>query len=375
MKRTLLIKPASSICNMKCTYCFYADEVSHRTTANYGIMTRDTAHAIIDKALKWSCDITFMFQGGEPTCAGIGYFDDFVSYCKKKASGNTIHFALQTNGYCIDRKWAQFFCENNFLIGLSLDGNKKTHDIYRVYTDGSGTFKRAFRASQYFASEHVEFNILVTVTEAVAKNIKEIYAFFKRNHFRYQQYIACIEPFIATKDSQQSFLPVDVYGKFLVDLFELYFADWKRGDFFSIRYFDDLVLMIAGFHTLSCGMSGFCPNNYVLEADGSVYPCDFYILDKYRIGNLVNDSFEEIDKRRSEIKFTEKSLVQDEECKKCRYYGICKGGCRRNREDYRTGTMKRTSLCSALKYFFDREIDKLLFMGKAESRARAKMIQ
>lgn len=112
MKRiSFLIKPASSLCNMRCRYCFYADVAEHREVANFGIMTDDVAHALIDRALALSddADITFAFQGGEPTCAGLAFFERFCAYVDDHATAQTIHYALQTNGYVVDDVWADFF--------------------------------------------------------------------------------------------------------------------------------------------------------------------------------------------------------------------------------------------------------------------------
>ncbi|QTQ17108.1 anaerobic sulfatase maturase [Treponema parvum] len=364
--RVLLIKPASCNCNMVCKYCFYIDESENRNSANYGIMTKETAHKIIDRAVEENDEITFSFQGGEPTCAGFSFFEDFVSYCFSKKKDKTIHFALQTNGFIVDRKWAEFFKKNNFLIGLSMDGNKKTHDIYRHDKAGNGTFKNVFKASQILKAFEVDFNILITVTRDIAKNIKEIYEFFKRNGYRYQQYIACLDPIAEGHGGRDYSLTPEIYGKFLIDLFELYFKDWRRRDFVSIRYFDNLVIRLAGGQCESCGMLGFCPSNYVLEADGSVFPCDFYVLDGFCLGNLTRDTFETIDLKRKEIRFTEKSCVVDEACKTCRYFPLCRGGCRRDREDFKTGKLGRSYLCEAYKIFFEKEADKLDYMGAME---------
>ncbi len=369
----LLIKPASGSCNMRCKYCFYFDEAENREFSSYGLMDTFVSHALIDKALGVSDDVTFSFQGGEPTVRGLDFFKDFASYAGLKASqaGKRIHFALQTNGYVIDKKWADFFKENSFLIGLSMDGNKKTHDLYRRNAHGEGTFVRVFRSSRYLDSSGVDFNILVTVTKDVAKKAEDIYAFFKKNGFRYQQYIPCLDPIADQRGSLDYSLTPELYADFLIRLFACYYKDWSRGDYVSIRYFDNLVMMLCSYPPESCGMLGFCPSNYVVEADGSVYPCDFYVLDGYRLGNLKTDSFEMIDEKRKKIGFTEKSKKIEPECSACRYFSICRGGCRRDRENFSTGELSLTYLCPAYKKFFDACLPELMKMAEQEIRVRS----
>ena len=123
----LLIKPASGRCNMRCAYCFYADEAENRSFRDCGLMSADTAHVLIDKAFAAARSVSFAFQGGEPTVRGLDFFRDFVSYASRY--GGDVRYAIQTNGYAIDGEWVDFFKENHFLVGLSLDGNKAIHDL------------------------------------------------------------------------------------------------------------------------------------------------------------------------------------------------------------------------------------------------------
>ena len=263
-----------------------------------------------------------------------------------------------------------FFKENHFLVGLSLDGNKAIHDLYRTGRDGKGSFRRVFATAERFRSSGVDFNILSTVNRDVAADIEGIYAFFKRNGFRYQQYIPCIDPIASERGTMPYSLTAELYGGFLIRLFDLYYRDWSRGDYVSIRYFDNLVSMMAGYRPEQCGLFGFCPKNYVFEADGSAYPCDFYVLDGYRLGNIMEDGFDDFDARSSEIGFSEKSAEADAECRSCSCFPICRGGCRRDREDFSTGQLGRSYLCPAYKSFFAHALPYLRQMGEAEAAAR-----
>ena len=365
---TILIKPASGRCNMRCRYCFYQDEAENREYKDYGMMSLDTAHALIDKTTASFDDVTYAFQGGEPTVRGLDFFRSFTEYAEGK--GKDVHFAIQTNGFTIDRDWASFFKEHGYLVGLSMDGDKAMHDAYRVDGRDKGTFRRVFSSFQILSSSGVDFNVLVTLTRAAALRGREIYQFLKRNGARYQQYIPCIDPMASERGSEEYSLTPEAYLSFLNDVFALYYRDWERGDYVSVRYFDNLVTMMMGMRPESCGLLGFCPDNYVVEADGSVFPCDFYVLDGYLLGNMNSDSLEDIGRKREEIGFREKSLRIEPECSECPVFMLCRGGCRRDREDFSTGALRLSYLCPAYRSFLASARPYLEVMAGAEIRAR-----
>ena len=147
---SVLLKPASSGCNLRCAYCFYADEASVRAVANYGMMSREVSHALIEKAVRAAeGSVTFLFQGGEPTLAGLEFYQDFVARTGETApSGLAVRYAIQTNGILLDEAWCSFLKENRFLVGLSLDGSRECHDRFRRDKAGKGTYDRAARAAR-----------------------------------------------------------------------------------------------------------------------------------------------------------------------------------------------------------------------------------
>lgn len=364
----LLIKPASGRCNMHCAYCFYRDETENRTVDDYGMMTEETARALIDRAYAEADSVRFMFQGGEPTLRGLPFFQSFVSYALENGLAS---FALQTNGTLINDEWIAFLRDNDFLVGLSIDGDGKTHDAYRKGANEKGTFKRVFETSRKLINAGVKLNSLVTVTEKGARDARSIYSFLKRNGMRYQQYIPCIDP-IGEEGLPYSLTP-EAYGRFLISLFHLYYSDWKKGDYVSIRYFDNLVLMLTGEEAEECGMNGICSSSFTIEADGSVYPCDFYVLDEYRLGNVVTDTFASLAERRNESGFVSASMKKDPECLACRFHPLCNGGCRRNRENFSTGVIERNRFCISYRKFFSECLPLLLEMAESEKAMRRKV--
>lgn len=347
---SLMIKPASSSCNMRCGYCFYADESCSRETANYGMMDEETVRCILEKFRDCGADsYAFAFQGGEPTLAGLDFFKSFVRIEQELgySAGKPAH-AIQTNGLLIDDNWAAFLKENDFLVGLSLDGTRDIHNHFRKDAAGKDSYKRVIAAARCLEKAGTPFNILTVVTPAVARHITGIFRDFKKLGFNYQQYITCLAPLEGGEDS---FTPDEkTLARFLKQLFDLWYQEFTEGNYISIRYFDNLVYMLQGHPPELCSMCGHCSVQYLIEADGSVYPCDFYALDDYRLGNIRTDSLEDIDRRRNEIGFIQDSLIPPEECKKCKWAFLCRNGCRREREG---GVGGRNVHCQAFREFFE----------------------
>ena len=371
---SLLIKPVSGACNMNCAYCFYCDEMENRSQKSFGSMSFETAETLIQKALNGSfSQCTFAFQGGEPTLRGLDFFRQFWQCVQKyNTRGTAVQFALQTNGFIIDDEWARFFAEKGFLIGLSMDGNKRIHDSLRTKRTQSaqdpeaaanvkqtGTFNAVLHAARLFDNHKVEYNILTVVSAPLAKNIKDVYEFYLRNNFVYQQYIPCLAPIGAQDAVYEWSLTPELYGDFLKNLFDLWYRSFKREKPVSVRYFDNLVLMLLGRPPESCGMLGRCTFQHVIEADGSVFPCDFYVLDDYKLGNIHTDSFEVIAQRREKSGFIEKSLHTDEECTRCRWFPLCRGGCRRDRDTFTDKALEKNRFCTSYKMFFSYAYERL----------------
>ena len=360
-----LIKPASSNCNMRCRYCFYEDVADNRDVRSYGIMTDEMLRTVVKTGLdNAQGECSFMFQGGEPTFAGLDFYRRAVQYQKEyNTRGIRVNNSIQTNGYVIDREWAQFLAREKFLVGLSLDGMKDVHDLYRIDAHGKGTFSRVMHAAQLFQSCGVEFNILTVVTAQTAKNIGKIYSFFKRNGFHYQQYIPCLDPFGEPRGQRAYSLTPELYARFLKNLFDLWYADFMRGQYVSIRWFDELAHMCQGLPPSSCGMIGRCSPQIVIEADGGIYPCDFYVLDSLRLGTIGQTPLDEVEKKRHALQFIEQSMKVEDACRACRYKNICRGGCRRDREQP-DGSVGMNYYCQSFREFFDYAGDRLVQVAR-----------
>ena len=190
---SFLIKPASSLCNLRCKYCFYEDESENRSQKCYGIMSAETADRLIASAVDATCDgaiISVGFQGGEPTMAGLDYFRHFIEEEKKYPSRRFTH-SIQTNGYAIDESWAAFLAQNNFLVGISVDGYKDLHDLHRLTPSGEGSFDRIAYNLELLKKHNVEFNALCVVTRQCTERPHRVYNRLKAMGFEYLQFSTC----------------------------------------------------------------------------------------------------------------------------------------------------------------------------------------
>ena len=355
---SVLIKPASGACNMSCAYCFYCDEAKKREKEFYGIMTQETLKNVIRKTMLYAeGQISYVFQGGEPTLCGLDFYKNVVAYQKQyNKHGIKVHNAIQTNGYALDEAWCQFFAEQHFLVGVSVDGTEEIHNTYRRSKTGEPSFLRIMQSIALLERYHVDYNILTVVTKLAAKNISDIYAFYKKSGWQFQQYILCLEPFAEGYEKQEYALTPQEYGTFLTTLFELWYADWKEGKQPYIRQFENYIGILAGYQPESCDMRGKCTIQHVVEADGSVYPCDFYVLDEYLLGNLNKQRMPEIAEAGRQSGFEDRALAVEESCKECPYFKLCRGGCYRTRiEEGRS----KSYYCEGYRMFFEQCLEKL----------------
>ncbi len=363
--QTVLIKPSSSQCNMHCDYCFYCDESSKREYASYGMMSEEVLREVIKKTLFCATlDVCFMFQGGEPTLRGLNFFEKVIEYEEKFNRNNVRVFnSIQTNGLQINEKWCEFFKRYNFLVGVSLDGTRETHDACRHTPDGKPTYDRICWSLKFLEEYGIDYNILTVVNSYTAPKIREIYQEYKKNGWKYQQYITCLEP-LGEKERKNIYsLTAEMYGKFLTELFNLWYKDWKRGKAPYIRQFENYIAILMGLLPESCEQRGVCSMQGVIEADGSVYPCDFYVLDEYRVGNFNHDSIDDFFENENAKRFIEESKKLSPKCKECSYFKLCRGACRRSRVKEKSDTYINY-YCEGYKYFFDQTIDRLQEIAK-----------
>ncbi len=328
---SLLIKPASSLCNMRCRYCFYDDVASSRATASYGIMPRETVNQIltsIEGDLSAGDHLTIAFQGGEPTLAGVDFFRYFFSTADSLLKGVRINYAFQTNGFLLNEAWCRLFLERNVLVGLSLDGPAKAHNAQRPDCTGKGTYNRVYSSMKLLRRFGISFNILSVLTNATARHPIAMWNWLFKENIEYVQFIPCLNGLNANELSPYALTPT-LFRDFYLQLFPLWMQSIEKGRFISVKFFDDLINLYMAGRATACGIAGQCTIQNIVEANGYVFPCDFYVLDQYRMGSLVENKPSELHPVGETFLTDGRSYIQAEPCRSCPYYTNCGGGCKR----------------------------------------------
>lgn len=334
---SFLVKPVSAGCQLNCTYCFYKDIAENRSSANYGRMRNEVAVALLEKVFQAAdadADITFAFQGGEPLLAGLPFYEQFADAVKQlRQPKQNVRYAIQTNGCLLNAAWCSFFHKHNVLVGVSLDGWRKQHDLYRKRKD-AGTYADVMRAIQLLRRHHVDFNILSVLSRQLAREPKKLFAFYKEHGFSHVQLIPCLAS-LQEKQSAYSLTP-ELFYQFYRSYFDLWIQDVENKQYQSVALFDNLLLLLQGKTPGTCGMLGECQFQYVVESDGSLYPCDFYVLDEYHCGNVLDtDLLAARDCSRA------KAFAYREEpqlCAACPFQPMCHGNCKRLRSVFMNET-------------------------------------
>ena len=357
---SLLIKPTSGLCNLKCEYCFYFDVMDNRDCESFGMMSNNTLEKMIRRVFEVPrLSVDLMFQGGEPTMIGLDYYELLVELVQKYNHENCpVNYTIQTNGILIDELFAKFFKKHNFLVGISIDGIKEVNDTFRLDQLGKGTYDRVLNGLNNLKKYDVDFNILSVVTNKTVHHTEEIYNELKNIGTDYLQFIPCIDSFDKSEGSYT--LSSDNYLEFLKRLFDAWYEDILINRRVSIRYFDDILAVLLGYPPSSCTMYGYCVKHVVIESNGNIYPCDFYVLDEWLLGNVYDNSFHEILNNPIANDFVSNSINNFIKCNECKYYRICRGGCKRNKEPFIKVEDKLTKFCDSYYNFFDYSIDRFI---------------
>src|ERR1051325_5793421 len=355
---SLLIKPASAVCNLDCEYCFYLDRDADPYKALPARrMSYDTLERLVDTYLFYSFpNSTFAFQGGEPTLAGLPFFEKLVGFQKQYGrDGQSVSNALQTNGTLLDKNWCDLFRSYQWLIGLSLDGPQEVNDRYRFNKEGRGTWKRVMETVELLKKERVEFNVLCVLSQANLANQKELYPFYRNLGMNNLQFIP-----LAEFDREGNPLPFTItpeqYGRFMLETFDLWWPERRK---VRIRYFDNLAEALAGQKPGNCTMHETCDSYVVVEYNGDVYPCDFFVEQSWKLGNVNLDSWPEIARRTRRYSFASKKTLAHPECQVCEYQSICHGGCPKFRHGPHADFNDLDYFCAAYKMIYAHCLDPL----------------
>ena len=325
---SILFKPAGDRCNLSCRYCFYLGHGG-------GAASRDVVDALLASymALPFA-EKSVALQGGEPLLSPEYVFDMMEAQ-------PLLDKSVQTNATLITDAFAERFAKNGWLVGASLDGPRESN-AKRTAKDGTESFDNAVRGIRRLEKAGAEYNILSVVSHANAAKPAETYRFLRDGFStRFHQYIECTGP------SSAEALSAGEWSGFLCGLFD----EWIKADAheISIGLFDSIVSqLVRGFPT-RCASAGHCRHYFVVDWDGSIYPCDFHVRPDLRLGNVLTDSWEKIAESPLYRRFAEAKVAGlPAKCLKCRYFAFCAGDCPRSRN-----SDGASSLCEGWKKFFD----------------------
>ncbi len=370
----VMAKPAGPRCNLDCSYCFYLEKEKLFPAGDACRMSDEVLETFIRNYIRSqnTPELSFAWQGGEPTLAGLDFYRKVTALQRRYAGGRRVHNAFQTNGTCLDDAWCRFFARENFLVGLSLDGPEPIHNRRRVDKGGAGSFERVMRALELLKKHRVEFNTLTCVTRESPDEALEIYRFLRNQGVQFMQFIPIVERAPAPADARgldlagppdlraaadaQAMMPWAVspegYGRFLCRIFD----EWIRADVgrVFVNLFDTALSAWCGDEPHLCTFAKQCGRAVALEHDGSVYACDHFVYPEYKLGNLMEKSLEEMLYSPKQMQFgRDKSDALPGYCRRCEFLFACSGECPKHRFlQTPDGEPGLNYLCAGYKTFF-----------------------
>ncbi len=336
----LLIKPVSGRCNLHCTYCFYRP-VQEKLYPDAKVMSGEVLEEMIRQFLGMRLQQTsFSWQGGEPTLAGLDFFKEAVRLMMKYGSGGqSVGNAFQTNGVLLDDEWSDFLAKYRFLVGVSIDGPPEIHNRYR-----GSSHERASRGARTAMKLGVEVNVLACVSRANEGRARECYDFFKGEGFKHVQYIPVVEFTDRPGAITESSVRPEGYGDFLIEIFDA----WKDDpDPACIRLFDSLIEFAGTGRSTFCILAPECASYVVVEATGDLYPCDFFVREDLRIGNLFDVPIPEARMTDVVKDFSKIKLRRPAKCRECEWWRVCRGDASRSARRRPLSPMKTPSTAPA----------------------------
>lgn len=380
----MMFKPVGSLCNLNCAYCYYLDKAEIYGEEHK--MPLDILEKCIKEYLEINDaeEITFDWHGGEPLLLGLEYFEIIAELQNKYKGRKKILNTIQTNATLINSDFASFFRENDFLVGVSIDGPQYIHDKYRKDKGAFPTFDKVLRGIELLHRYGVEFNTLTTINKASEGKGLEVYEFMKKIGSHYMQFMPVVE-YVNTEtnritspdDKSCKLAPWSVdpvkYGEFMCEIFDF----WVKNDVgeYFVNLFDSTLANYCGVNPGTCVYSETCGANAVVEHNGDIYPCDHFVYARHKLGNICEMSLNDIvaSDKMTEFGINKRNALPSE-CLRCKYYFACHGECPKHRFDKTVnGEQGLNALCKGLQLFFSYtepymiEMRKLYFSGKSPS--------
>ncbi len=377
----IITKPNGPLCNLDCKYCFYLEKEKLFPGNKNWAMPDNVLESFIKQYIETQSvpEINFTWQGGEPTLLGLDFFRKVVELQKKYSNGKKILNSLQTNGVTLNDNWCEFFVENNFLIGLSIDGPREMHDYYRVYKGGQASFDKVIVGLEYLKKHNVEFNTLTCVTRKNSYYPLEVYSFLKEIGSNFLQFIPIVERKAVVKNEKDlelispaysgiaeatdwSVEPLQ-YGKFLTAIFD----EWVKNDVgrIFVQIFDVALESWYGIPQSLCVFREICGTAMAIEHNGDLFSCDHYVYPENKLGNIIETALETLVNSPSEIQFgMNKREALPKYCRECAVRFACNGECPKHRFiKTPEGEDGLNYLCAGYKLFFNHVAPYMRFMA------------
>jgi uncharacterized protein len=352
----VFVKPVGSSCNMACKYCYYLKSASLYPGERNARMSEDLLEKYIVQHIEASrgSTIFFSWHGGEPTLAGLQYFERIVELQQKHLpEGCSILNGLQTNGTLLDERWCQFLADENFVVGISLDGPEDLHSVYRGGKDGSPGFKETIRGYELLKSYGVQCEILCVVNAVNVQHPLRVYRFFKELQCEFITFLPLVERLpTGYKVVTESSASAKAFGQFLCVIFD----EWKALDIGSVKIqiFEEALRTAFDLDHTLCIFKETCGGVPVVEHNGDFYSCDHYVDSQHLVGNIGQTPLVDLlNSRKQEVFGLEKLYLLPIYCLKCEVRNMCNGGCPKNRFiKTPKGEPGLNYLCEGYKLFF-----------------------
>lgn len=351
---SVLIKPAGPDCNLDCTYCFYLKKSDLFTETPVHRMSPEVQEELIRQVMQQGGQsVSFAWQGGEPTLMGLPFYERAIELEKKYGRGQTVGNGLQTNGILLTRDWARFLRKYDWLVGLSIDGPEHIHNRYRLDKGGKGTHQRVVDNARMLLDNDLATNVLCCLTDYSVQFPDELYNYFKELGLTWMQFIPIVEtdPRDPSRAAPYS-VSAKAYGEFLRRIFDLWMADFRNGQpTTSVRHFESVFYTYVGMQAPECTMMKECGPYVVIEHNGNVYSCDFFVEPKWKLGNIMSHRITAMLNSKQQFTFGEAKAILPGECRKCPWLTKCYGGCTKDRiKD--PADNRKPRFCQSYKMFF-----------------------
>jgi uncharacterized protein len=356
----VMAKPTGAQCNLDCSYCFFLKKEQLYPGSSFR-MSDEMMERYVRQTIEAHRvpEVTIAWQGGEPTLMGLDFYHRAIEVEKKYSRpGLHIQNTLQTNGVLLDAEWCRFLCENNFLVGLSVDGPRHMHDVYRRDKGGGPTFDKVMRAARLMQQYQVEFNVLCTVNAVNSLHPLEVYRFFRDElGTQFIQVIPVVERDNCSGNQEgnritdRSVRP-EQYGRFLIEIFD----EWVHRDVGStfVQFFDGVLMSYVRGRSSLCILQPTCGEGVALEHNGDLYSCDHFVEPRHRLGNIAETPLAQLVSSDQQRAFGQaKADTLPRYCRECKFLFTCHGECPKNRVlTTPDGEPGLNWLCAGLKAFF-----------------------